>query len=102
MKIDIPLNVFRHILRGLNDNPNVVELGFNFQICGRTDEGEFVVRNGSASFMFSSDHPYVLYNGTKFDTTSWFDGNILYHSDITDPNIDFINITYCNSYQPQP
>jgi hypothetical protein len=96
MKIDIPLNVFRHVLRGLNDNPNVIELGIAFQISGKDRDDGYIIRNGCASIMLDSDFPYVSYNGTKFDMTSWFDADISYYDDIIDPNMDSIFITYCN------
>lgn len=96
MRIQTHLNVFRHILRGLNDNPNVIELDIDFQISGKGEDGDYIIRNGCASIMLDSDSPYVMYNGTKFDMTSWFDADISYHDDIIDANIDSITIAYCN------
>jgi hypothetical protein len=83
-------------LKGLNDNPDVIELGISFQISGKDEEVGYIIRNGCASILLDSDFPYVLYNGTKFDTTSWFDADISYHDDIVDANMDSITVTYCN------
>ncbi len=91
MNITTPLNVFRHILKGLCENPRFIEMPFNFQISGmlKTEDdedspGSYNIINESASFMLNEAEPYVLYNGTRFDTTSWFDCDISYFADLID------------------
>ena len=93
MKVNITQYALKHMLSGLLNDPDIIEIMFDFQISGETEDG-YVMRNGSASILFNSTFPYVSYNGTYFDLTDFFDGDITYHDDIKDPDM-VISITHC-------
>jgi hypothetical protein len=94
MTTKVPTNVLRHVLKGLQENPRFIEMGFNFQISGKLKEyGGYDIINGSASFKLDGDNPMVYYNGEVFDLTSWIDCDISYFDQFEDADMS-ISITH--------